>query len=943
MAFRWCFEMRFDFCLPFCLFCQSTIGLHALAETLHLPQSSKMLTIAKNAQKELNKGSSDGVQAAIILLEDLSSDPSFRRLQPDVKIDIYNMLINAYECQKYFTKENALITTLLRDEAFKPYWINLKALMAKSMLAQDMLHKAQSVMKELLRTPKRRLSAQDADIVTSLYTSIQHHAEKKLRSAEILFQQKEYVKAATIYQYLYDATKAQVFPQTLSKISHNAFLTALSERLAVCYFLDEDYEQCLKALADSYKPCVIRALAEKRLSHLDAALIHFEQSKKDVKTIWEACFSAYKSHDIQKAKELLQELPDSSGAHVLEVLINMEEANFIHAEKLIQANPNSYLQGLYHLHLGLKETACEHLEKAIQQKGPYQKEALIVLGATYLELASSSVSSSVQEVFLDRAEALVSQPIDLAKIYFLRKDSAKLQKLEQAAISDDVRYEIGLYIADLTGNFDAVCDAKHLLKQSYPKALVRSCKQEHIDAAFRLLVERKQLDEQYEVVEELLLYLINNNQPEKACRYLEIALPELTTPTYIEKSHWLYAISSVHTTSKAIWLCEQFLQKYPDSPYFADVVFHKALASYKADDDENALEALSLLEAEYPHSSHRDEVLFFMGCIYQKRALDARPFFHEVFTDYPQSPYGPESYYRYYSEQEYSAHNVQAIAHLKKMPPEYAPSYFGVMGMLHVAAYDLESSPQNSISGALINTLTTAIENGKKLFHTLAPKMRSRFCKRLLSAEYELAQGYYILAQYPEAQATSDTLKHDVFDLKEEERPHGTWLKASFLKSRTLLLQGNENQAREELVFLLNYAEAFECNAEEPVILALIELSKVAAKGSEYEQAFDLLNKAQKLQAYGARSELLLEILIAKALIHKQMGESDKAMMLLSQVINEQSASSLRIQAMFLRAELYELKGRRDLAFRQLQATAKKGGEWGMRARKKLEEKYGYG
>ena len=68
----------------------------------------------------------------------------------------------------------------------------------------------------------------------------------------------------------------------------------------------------------------------------------------------------------------------------------------------------------------------------------------------------------------------------------------------------------------------------------------------------------------------------------------------------------------------------------------------------------------------------------------------------------------------------------------------------------------------------------------------------------------------------------------------------------------------------------------------------------------------------------------------------------DEAMLVLSKVINYDAVSSERLRAMFLRAEIYESQGRTDLARRQLQATASKGGPWSLKAKEKLDKYYGY-
>jgi hypothetical protein len=64
-------------------------------------------------------------------------------------------------------------------------------------------------------------------------------------------------------------------------------------------------------------------------------------------------------------------------------------------------------------------------------------------------------------------------------------------------------------------------------------------------------------------------------------------------------------------------------------------------------------------------------------------------------------------------------------------------------------------------------------------------------------------------------------------------------------------------------------------------------------------------------------------------------------MLILSNVINEDAISSQRLRAMLLRAEIYELQGRYELARKQLEATSKKGGPWAQQAKEKLEKNYG--
>ncbi len=743
--------------------------------------SSKALTLARTAELELNKSSQESLQTAIAILEQLIGDQSFRRLQNDERIIIYMMLTTAYERSSNFKQEQALIHQLLGDEAFKPYWISLKTSLGESFLAQENLMQAAKVMKELLRTPQRRLSRQDFDKVAALHAKIERHAELKLLTANQCYNQKEYEKATCLYKYLFEAGLAHVFPQTLSKQSFQSFLDSLSSRLATCYFLQKKYDLCLKVFSEnnpqSTSSLALQALAEKNLGNFDGAFGYFEKiAEPDDKILWEA-FSCAKKCTKQKPEQAL-----------LQLLSKM------------------------------------HIEKT------------------------------------------------------------------------------------------------------------------------------------YPLFEKIVFYFLENNQPETACLILENTLPQQTHAELIEKSHWLYVLSTmsclrqssnIHSKG-ALWLCNQFLQRYPDSAHYVDALFQKALLFWQTGQIEAALEEFSIIERDHPHYTHRDEVLFFMGSAMQSLDQDAKPVFSELVLDFPASQYAAEAYYRIFSEQQYAAYDIQAISHLKKMPKSYADTYFGVLAAFFIAAADREESPQNGLSpiqiktlNEVVTTLNNAIDQGNALASTLSSSIQPLFYARILKAQHERALTHYTLGNLNEVITDCDGIKNLIVNMK-EEKPHLLYSQAAFLKSRTLLLQGNESQAREELSHLIEYAANYKCEKGDALVLALIEYAAQKSRDEDYSAAFSFLNKAQIVQATGCKEELLLEILIAKSQLHRKCGELDKAMMLLSSVINERSASSLRIQAMFLRSELYELKGRRDLAFRQLQTTAKKGGEWGQRASKKLEEKYGY-
>ncbi|MFQ5728925.1 MAG: hypothetical protein ACE5GN_01005, partial [Waddliaceae bacterium] len=86
----------------------------------------------------------------------------------------------------------------------------------------------------------------------------------------------------------------------------------------------------------------------------------------------------------------------------------------------------------------------------------------------------------------------------------------------------------------------------------------------------------------------------------------------------------------------------------------------------------------------------------------------------------------------------------------------------------------------------------------------------------------------------------------------------------------------------------------------------------------------------------------LLDLWIQQSLCYRALNRMDEAMLLLSKVINYDAISAYRLKAMYLRAKIYEDQGRYELARKQLEATAQKGGKWALKAKAKLEKNYVY-
>jgi hypothetical protein len=146
--------------------------------------------------------------------------------------------------------------------------------------------------------------------------------------------------------------------------------------------------------------------------------------------------------------------------------------------------------------------------------------------------------------------------------------------------------------------------------------------------------------------------------------------------------------------------------------------------------------------------------------------------------------------------------------------------------------------------------------------------------------------------------------------------------------------------------FTMQYEEAISCIRtfppeslflSTPTIRSTLYLIQSLRKRKNIDLAWPIIKQLNESEIKQVNQELALQVAIEKSLCLKEKGSISQAMACLAWVINDSAISSLRIKAMVLRADLYMLLKRPELAIRQLEAAKGKGGEWGVVAVRKLQ------
>lgn len=385
----------------------------------------------------------------------------------------------------------------------------------------------------------------------------------------------------------------------------------------------------------------------------------------------------------------------------------------------------------------------------------------------------------------------------------------------------------------------------------------------------------------------------------------------------------------------------------------------------------DALFAFLLKDPTQAHSP--GEAWFWRAhCADQQEQAELKQYYlQQAYSLDPDSPYAPAAFFSYYSYRDYMRGQRKAIKHLQAMPSMY-PNHPLLISAHFLMGLD-HKKDHLSEEGQVVRRkdLTAAIEAfqlAESTFDTLHAKNLipaadlPYFIQVRYRAQLERAQANFSIAlqskggkreiylEYAEGvfqQLIDDySVPHPLMKTwltDQPSYPRG-WAEAEYKLALILIERGKENAGEKILdSSLKHYREASVDQGYGPMRIWR-EKGRLAQKQKDQTKALDCFVKAEQMAAdcLELSADEKLDLWIQQSLCCKELNQLDEAMLLLSKVINDDVISSLRIKAMFLRAEIYELQNRPELALKQLEAASRKGGEWAQKAQKKLEQIYGY-
>jgi len=393
-------------------------------------------------------------------------------------------------------------------------------------------------------------------------------------------------------------------------------------------------------------------------------------------------------------------------------------------------------------------------------------------------------------------------------------------------------------------------------------------------------------------------------------------------------SHYL---AKNYSAAKSVYL--QLTDSFPDSPLCAESLFFAAKSSAYLDED-------PALRKKY---------------------------LSQIFESYPQSPFAPESYFLYYSYQEYLQGDKQAIRHLQHFSSHFPATPFLIEANF-LAGLNSRLN-RKSPTGKWISkkNLTLAIDyfqEAETLFDLYAKegtKISSSLFNYYISVRYrstlERAKANLTIANESQGAKrqiylnyATEVFKKIVDDFQDpankytavlwQESPYPLIYQESLYElAKSYLAQGNDPAADQILSQMI---AKYTATRSYYLSLSLFEKGLIALKQKDFAKSLELFQLADTTGKDLLSTDQKLDLWIQISLCYSGLMQYDLAILTLSKVVNDETISHLRLKAMFMRANLYTLDHRPELARKQLESLAQKKGEWAIKAKQQLEKEHDY-
>lgn len=453
-----------------------------------------------------------------------------------------------------------------------------------------------------------------------------------------------------------------------------------------------------------------------------------------------------------------------------------------------------------------------------------------------------------------------------------------------------------------------------------------------------------------------------------------LALLESPDEIYYLRGFFGLRLKGIQDEAKYVSLAEQSLEQAATLPNntFGDAALNQLAAWHYHNGNYPEAEKVYLqLIQQFPDSHYLPEAWLWLAYCADKLqkqpdiAMQRRRY---VFEHYPQSPAAAEAYFSLYTYRDYLQGHRDALKHLQHFAKKYPerPYLMEAYYLIGLDAKHNRKTPEGKwIRKRSLTDAIDAFQQAESLFEPLTNKglipsdkldfytnvyyrvILERAIANLAIADESQGAKQQIYLEYAE-----EVFKNLLAGLDMQQSDHTKRLlqsqsyqplyeECAFCLAQTYIKRHKDVEAECLLSSMLDRYRQDKTTRGYYLSRIKYEQGKIASRQHHHLKALQCFKESEEAGNALAIHEKL-DLWIEQSHCYRNLQQFDNALLILSKVANDDAISSLRLKALFLRAEIYELQERPELARKQLESLAKKGGDWALKAQEKLEKNYGY-
>ena len=947
------------------------VGTTAQAESPLL--SSKAIRTSLQAKKAIEGHDEKALQAAVDSLQALLREPSFRRLEPQAQVHILLLLSKGFERLENYKEQEQLLLSYAKKEELYRFQAPLKTTLARSLIQQHRFVDAEHLLSKIIKASCAHLPLEDKGALANVLVFRDEYLSYLLRQGDGLADGGKWEEALTLLTFVLSTIDRQQFPYQSSSVEKKRIREKLRLRIAEVHFCLGHFQETVTLLHDWDEALFFdspdQPLLTRRLFLIASAHLKLNNTRKAYDR-----FAQYFSSPFLKNPFLdrhlwcsmldrekgLQEDAALSPALLLwkaqEALRAPSPEIFSQIVTLLQDRVKSK-EGVVRLLHGFQAALEQNLPLAVQElmaglsapssslNAPWREAAFHLLAECGFERVMLLTSSNQPK----EAEEVARRLLPL----FTSSNHPNTQ-LRLAALNLFLYRNTRdpSYLSALKGILDMIEVSDSSLNHSLFSLLLAgtdpksppadSLNPDSLSASDRFFGTWLGIPDMMPAGAEQPFQVAPDNQLAPFSRYISsILLYSQAMADEIPADHATAALQDCLEGPTLIDVRPQLLH------CLVDLAIH---TNQYAEADELIGELLA------HHPSYPCLPQAVLSCIF-------------AFEEVPNVADDRNALIQYiFQRQNADIHTLLLMLHLfetRQQLPSDQKNAAASFGLALIARSEARTIVADALKSKEPSVIKERVESAKKSFDTsrayALESLSSLHDSEGLCFVWGLILGMEneqieVLQRYITTDSSFNelpslledaarTLRLDLDTVRTSIPLSGQSISISFLHSCLCLSHTADIYAEtfrrnleEAISKIQGFPEAWYSSRQ--VIRLLLYVSKALRESKRSEEAMGLLSRLRETEERDD-IELALEIAMEKSLCLRELHRPDKAMALLAWVINGPYASSLRVKAMILRADLYLSLHRKDLAVRQLESVAAKGGEWGAVADRKLRELYG--